>query len=731
MNGELAPALVAAGGGTALLAGIYAHEYRRDAQMRAGRVRYRLRFPAGTTKRAATAALAGLSGAGEANEFVFEIAAAASGIGHLLSAPADRAEATVRQLEAALPGLRLQPTDEMQAGLSSLALRIFIPQSALLRTDEAEVAARGLLAGLDGLGGDEQVIVRWAARPARVRPPQREAQTPAERDLDRALRRRIAEPTFAVSGLVLARTGSMARTRQLVDGLGQAVRARHAQGAALRLTYERSGRGLAAMPKTSMRSSRITANELLGLVGWPLGDEPIPGVSLGMARQVPVPGEVARHGRQLFIGRDRAGDRPVALSSQAQRLHQVVLGPTGSGKSTVMARGVLDDVAAGYGGLVVDPKDGSLVEAILDRVRPSDAERIVVLDPADRSSAVGVDLFGQGDPDLRAEVLTSTLRSIYAPQGAWGVRSDTYITLALRTIAALERPSLVLVGRLFTDATFRREAVVRLDDPLLQASWAAFEALSGPEQREHVAAPLNRIMGLLQRPAVRAVLGHPEPRLNLERLWRERGWLLVNLAPGVLGEGAARLLGAILSFLAWSALEARAGLPDSAWAPTSLVFDELQALSDLPVSLERLAERARGYNGRLVVGSQVVSRLPGPLVEAVLGNFATLICFRTSAHEALRLARELPGITDSDLVNLAPYEVAARVATGTGTGVVTVTGRTEPLPPSLGNAGRLRALSAERYGTPRSELDHAVRELLARPASSAERPEPGRGRRAS
>jgi hypothetical protein len=352
-----------------------------------------------------------------------------------------------------------------------------------------------------------------------------------------------------------------------------------------------------------------------------------------------------------------------------------------------------------------------------------------VLDPS-ADSVIGLDLFGHGDPHLRAEVLTSTLRSIYAPLGAWGVRSDTYIALALRTIAVLERPSLALVGRLFTDAAFRREAVAAVDDPLQQAAWASYGDLSPAEQREHVAAPLNRIMGLLQRPAVRALLGQPEPKLHLEQLWQQRGWLVVNLAPGVLGEGASRLVGAVLSFLAWSALEARAGKP-SANVPTTLVFDELQALADLPTSLERLAERARGFNGRLVVGSQVASRLPASLVDAVLGNFATLMTFRSSAREADRIARELPGLDARDLINLAPYEVAARVATGSGTGVVTVTGQTEPLPPKTDQGGRIRSLSAQHYGTPRGQLDQAFRDLLSQPASATERPAPGRARRTS
>jgi hypothetical protein len=139
-----------------------------------------------------------------------------------------------------------------------------------------------------------------------------------------------------------------------------------------------------------------------------------------------------------------------------------------------------------------------------------------------------------------------------------------------------------------------------------------------------------------------------------------------------------------------------------------------------------MAERVRAMNGRLLVSFQSAGRLPAATAEAVFGNFATLVCFRPGAQEAERLARELPGLSGSDLLGLRPYEVAARVATGVGTGVATVTGHTEPLALATGSGAEIRRLSVERYGTPRAELDAAFRDLLGQSASRADRPPAGR-----
>jgi YD repeat-containing protein len=734
MNAAVDPAILALGltGGSAGLGAIYLTERRREARMLDGRVRHDVVFPVGATEAQAAAALSDLAGAGPDNEFVLELRATGEAISHHLHVPAE-ATAAEHQIAAAIPGTRIEPSgpDEMARTLSTLALRIYVPSSALLRTDNAESAIRGLLRPLALLTPDEEVRLYVALRPADARLPEGEPKTPADRDHHRRLRQRLTEPTFAVGLLAVARTESRPRSRALLDGIAQSLRSRLLEGRRMRFTYDASGRRLGATPRSSRRAATVTGREAVALTTWPLGSEVIPRVSLGALREIPVPDVVAREGVQLLIGRDHTGDRPVCLNPAAQRLHTLIIGPTGSGKSTLIARMVLDSIAAGQAGMVIDPKEGSLVQAIIDRVPDEHRDRIVVLDPAERRAPIGVDLFASGDADLRAEAITATLRAIYAPMGAFGVRSETYIALAIRSLAVLENPSLLLIGRLFTDARLRQLVVSRLDDPVLQMAWAAFSDMTPEAQREIVAAPLNRLMGILQRPTVRNTLAQPRPALNLEELWNRRGFLLVDLAPGATGEGPARLSASILGFLAWSSLEARAVIPEHERIPTNLVLDELQALSELPFSIERLAERSRAFGGQLLLATQAASRLPKPLSDAILGNFATVVSFKANATEA-RLAREFPGLEPQDLMALPVYGVAGRVATGAGTGTVTLTGRTEPLPRVTGNGSYIRERSAEQYGTPRAELERAIREQLGGDLTGpSDRPAPGRRRRAS
>jgi hypothetical protein len=703
MNGDLIPAIAAASGGSTLLAGIGIYEHRRDTRMRVSRARLALRFPVGLEPASAFAALDALSGLPYTTELIAEVAASEGSIEHFLWVPA-AVRSSVRSILAGVIGsLRISEAKPSPSEGVSLALRLFIPTPVVLSAENAAEASRALLSGLAGLRGGEQVVVRWALSPGAPRSPRAfDASDPRAREVARAWRHKTGVAGFSVSGLVLIRAPRMSRARALAAHVENMVRSRRSVVGNIRVTAGRGSRRLSAMPRTTLTSGWLSTAELLALLGWPLGPDAVAGVEVGAARELLVPRHIPRKGRRLFTGRDVHGTRPVALSAEAARHHLAVIGPSGVGKSVLLARCVLDDLARGYGGVVIDPKGPDLINSILDRVPPEAADRIAVLDVGDRSRAVtGVDVLGSGDPDLRAEMLVGVLKTIFPD---WGIRSEIYGRLSIRTLAEVPGATLADMGRLFFEEPYRRAAVARLRDPFLISAWQSFEALSPAAKAEHVQAPMSRAMALLSRPLVRSVLANPSSKLDVAQLLAERRWLLVSLSPGWLGETTASFIGAALMYVIWSAVEGRATLPPGERHPVFLYLDELASLTNgLPYSFELLAERARGLGAGLAVSLQTVGRIGEPTRGSLLGNTASLVTFRAGAEEAPRLARELPGLGAQDLMSLAPFEVAARIGTGTGSAVTVVTGHSEPLPPPTGQAEAIRDASAARYASPPAE----------------------------
>jgi hypothetical protein len=697
LNSDLIPAVVAGAGGSALLAGIWTHEYRTTEAMRKSRVRLSLRFPIGLEPARALAALDGLSGLPPATELIAEVSASEGRIEHVLWVPKASVMAVRAAFLGAIPSVRLgeaeTPIPESHA---ALALRLHIPTPAVLHSGSAEAVSRALLAGMASLRAGERVVLKWALRTGRPRVMQAEPEGRMKREIDSAWRHKTAVPGLFISGLVLVRADGMARSQELADQIASVIRGRRGVAGAVRITRQRGGHSLASLPKVTRGSGWLSGAELLPMMGWPLGADVTPGVAVG-GRELPAAAHLSRVGRRLFVGRDLGGERWVALERGAARLHTAVVGSSGSGKSELLARGILDEIAAGHAGVVIDPK-ADLVQTVLDRVPAEHTGRVVVLDPGDDSRPTpGVAVLSGGDIDLRADVLTGAVKAIFAD--VWGVRSDYYMRLAIRSLSEFPGATLADVGRLFSSEPFLRQVIARLSDPFLIGAWEQYLELPAGSRVEHVQAPLARVMALLARPRVRAVLASPEPKLDIGKLFAEHKFLLVSLAPGQLGEAGASIVGAAVTHLVWSAIEARVSLPPSKRHFISVYLDELATLTGgVPFSFELLAERARGLGAGLTVAVQTLGRIPEPTRSALLGNTQTFISFRASGEEAPRIARQLPGLVDTDMMALGQFHVAARVASAGGSSVVS--GRTLPLPPPTGQAQMIRDRSAAHYGTP-------------------------------
>jgi hypothetical protein len=702
MNGDLVPAVVAAGGGSAMLAGVYLHEHREVEAMRRSRVRLALVYPLVDPVQG-KAILHALSGLADV-ELIFEVVADSDGVRHAIWVPAASRASVTATLTGLLPGLRVSEALSPQ-GRATLALKAFVPTPTALVTENPEAAVRTLLSGLAALNQGEEVVIRWSLRPATapsLRSP--DSMDRAAKERERIWRQKTAMTGgFQVSGLVLVRADSVARARGLSEHIASSLRSRRGSVGALRLTSERGDRRLASLPKITRSSGWLNAAELLALA-LPVSEEVIPGMEVSLTRQIAPRKELARTGRPLFVAEYQGQPRPVAVNIDGCLRHVAILGASGGGKSTILAAGILSHIAAGDGGILIDPR-GDLTRTVIDHAGKG-AERITLLDPS-ADIVPGVDLFSGGDPDLRSEVLVQIFRGLF--KDAWGPRTDAYIRLGVRTLAEVPGATLLDLPQLFLDPHARRRAVGFLRDPLLIGQWQVFEGLSEVERMQHLQAPLSRVLSLITRPPVQAVFG-PDPRLDIGRLLRERGWLLVPLSSGTIGSASARIIGSALTFIVWSHISARAAIAPERRHPLFLFFDELQALTDQGIGLEDLLEQARGYGASVTVATQAIGRTPDQLRHSLLSNVSTLVSLRAGATEAALIARELPGLLPRDIQSLPPYHVAARVATGKGSGSVVVTGRTEPLGEPIGGGQRIRERSAQAFGRSRAEIQAAIRE---------------------
>lgn len=696
---------------------------------------YELRFPRGLESERVESFFGGLSGLllpawkrWITNPVVaLEVHASKDGIRHYLLVPDRWAHTVESMLQAAAPSVRYEPTPIPFVPLNVGAEYRMTTHQRSLRIDAIDLNAK-LLAALQPLYGTETVVVQLLLTahgpvlPARVASKNDSNALLGLNDnvlehaeAATALRQKQSEPLLLATPRIGVEAERVARARDLLRQVEAAWHQTRAPGIHLtrRLVTEATVAKRMIMRKTPLIAWPTTLNsdEASGLSGWPVEAVAVPGLSLGGSRLVPASPAIPRNGTVIADANFPGEPRPLALDVQGRLRHVHVLGPTGTGKSTLLVNMVVQDLEAGRGLVLLDAK-GDLLNQALDRVPEHRRDDVIVLDPADTSRPVGLNPLQSVDED-HAEVVVENLvgmfKSLY--RYSWGPRLDDILRAALLTLASSKGTTLCEVPLILTDPSYRRRLVGRLNDPIgLESFWGWYESISDAERQLAVSPVLNKVRAFTMRPRVRSIIGQSQPKLTLRKVLEEKKVLLVSLAAGVLGDEAAALMGALVVAELWNATLARSTLAPERRSPVMAYLDEWQHFLHLPTPMSSVLAEARGLGLGMVLAHQELGQIPDDVRRSVLANARSKVVFQLPSNDAQLIGKEFGGVlTTDDLQGLGAYEVALQLFAGGNTQAV-ATGRTRPALDSLGCGAEIRRRSRERHGVDRAEVDRQIRE---------------------
>lgn len=646
------------------------------------------------------------------------------------------------QLRTQLPGARVTERSSRPAIELSRAVELRLNTTRRpLRFDTAEGSASALLSALHHVNPAEALLLQWVIGPWLPRPVVKRVgpmkpglgieQLVLALSMDTedasTYRKKLTEPLLGATLRIGVRAKQRPRQRQLLQRVLGALQLARQPGVGLVTRWLPSAFVLRRL-RSLMRPLiawpvPINAAELTALLGWPLGNPSLPGVEYAGHRQLP-----PANGTMLPLSAGRTGKRVIGRATYpgqegwlhlppAGALHHLhICGPTGTGKSTLLAALIEADIAAGRGVVVIEPK-GDLIAHVLDRVPPQRLGDIVLLDPSDTARSVGLNVLAcrPTDAELAVDQIVHVLRELY--RDSWGPRTQDILVASLLTLARVGGQSLCELPVLLTNVGYRRRLLKDLDDPLsLSPFWAWFDSLRDGERTEIIGPVLNKLRAFTYRRAIRAMLGQAEPRFAVQQVFTERKILLVNLAKGLIGPEAARLLGSLAFSALWQAALGRASIEPERRHFVPVYIDEFQDYLATPTDFGEVLAQARGVGLGLTLAHQHLGQLTPSVKAAVLANARSRVVFASGSGDAGALASALGGgLTAADLQALGPYEIYASLMRSASTAPPASAETLAPVAPR-GTAAGVRAASRTNYGR---DLHEVEAELLARQVPDA------------
>lgn len=352
----------------------------------------------------------------------------------------------------------------------------------------------------------------------------------------------------------------------------------------------------------------------------------------------------------------RSPIRSFGIRQSDRLLHTYIIGQTGTGKSTLLERLVLTDMATGFGLAIIDPH-GDLADRLARLVPPERQYDLINFNPVDASQSFGLNPVAKVPEHLIPLAVSGLMESFKKHWGsqAWGNRMEHILRCALFALIEAGGSHLPDVQRILTEAPFRSSVLKRVKNEVIRQFWLREFPSYNPRYRSESIAPIqNKLGNLLADPRLYRLFTHPEP-LRFRRIMDERKILIINLSKGSLGEDTSSILGSIIVSTLGLAAMSRADLLPEARLPFFIHCDEFQCF--LTESFAGMISELRKYGIGLTLCHQHSAQLDPKIRSAVFGNVGTIIAFRIGVEDAPLLVKEFQPYFDwQDLTNRPNYD---------------------------------------------------------------------------
>lgn len=416
------------------------------------------------------------------------------------------------------------------------------------------------------------------------------------------------------------------------------------------------------------------------------------------------------HKLVLGINYHQGVEKEVSVSASQRLKHTHVIGATGTGKSTFITNLIIQDIVEGNGLAVLDPH-GDLIETILTHIPENRYGDVIIIDPSDSDYPVGFNIL-TAHSEIEKEILSSDLVSVFKRLStSWGDQMNSVLANAI--LAFLESNkggTLFDLRRFLIEKPFRDNFLKTVTDPSIIYYWQK----EFPLLKSNSIGPiLTRLDSFLRPKLIRNMVAQKKG-LDFESFLDTGKIVLVKLSQGLIGNENSYLLGTFIVAKIHQAAMARQAKQKDDRKDFYLYIDEFQNF--VTQSMSAILSGARKYHLGLILAHQDMQQLTKQdteLASSVLSNAGTRICFRIGDSDAKKLEDGFSHFEAMDLQNLSTGEAIVRIDRPENDfNLSTILLKDVEESQGLIVKNSIIDLSRNRYGTPKSEVENILQELI-------------------
>ncbi len=417
----------------------------------------------------------------------------------------------------------------------------------------------------------------------------------------------------------------------------------------------------------------LSVSEVASLYHFPDSETAQPeNLAISHSRSIAAPALIKKHADDgkldVVLGQNvhNGSISEIGLTQEERERHILILGGTGSGKTTMMQYAALQDIRCGKGMAIVDPH-GDFAKTILEHIPEERLNDVIYLNPIDIKYPVGLNLLELPsglshdqlliEKDRICEAAISVLRKVFSDDEANAHRIESLFRNAIRTALEVEGATLFTVLKLLRNRVYRWSVVNDLKDEDLKDFWREEFGKAGEMQRVSMSKGLTaRIDRFNSSEPAKRMLGQAKSTIDFENIINSGKILICNLSEGELIEDTSALLGTIILAKLKLAAERRTSITQTERKPFYLYVDEFQNFATTP--FVKMLSSSRKYKLFLTIAQQSMAQQEEQrLTETILANVRTVVCFSSGspADERLILPQFSPHVQKDEISNLPAY----------------------------------------------------------------------------